>query len=104
MNTGGAKQLNINVDAGSVLKGALVLILLYIFFLLRDLVLVVLTAVVIASAIEPGTRWFVRHRVPRLPAVVLIYLFVAIVLFGVFYFAVPPLLEETELFGTKLSL
>ncbi|MCI0619639.1 AI-2E family transporter [Candidatus Wolfebacteria bacterium] len=84
----------ISIDPFSVLKGALVLVLLYVLFLLRDLVLVVLTAIVIASAIEPGTRWFMRHRVPRLIAVVLIYLIVAVILFGVFYFLLPPLLAD----------
>lgn len=88
------QETRISIDSYSVLKGALVLILLYVLFLLRDLVLVVLTAIVIASAIEPGAKWFMRHRVPRLIAVVLIYLIVATILFGVFYFLLPPLLAD----------
>ena len=86
------------LSPGSVFKAALVLIFLYVLFLLKSIVLVVLTAVVIASALEPGTRWLEKRRIPRLPAVVIIYLALAIFLFGVFYFAIPPLLQDMSEF------
>jgi len=97
-----SRDIKINISPSSVLKAALVLILLYVLFLLKDLVLVVLTAVVIASAIAPGTRWLVRRKVPRLLAVILIYLVIALILFTVFYFLVPPLLEEATTFLSTL--
>jgi len=86
------------IDTGSVIRAALALIFLYVLFILHDLVLVVLTAVVIASAIEPATRWFIQKRIPRLLAVVIIYFVVAVLLFGIFYFLVPPLLSEATVF------
>ena len=92
------RSTRVIIDTGSVMKAALALALLYVLYLLRDLVLVVLVAVVIASAIEPATRWFVRHRAPRLLAVVLVYLMIAILLFGLFYFVVPPLLADVSAF------
>ena len=64
------KHMKVHIDVWSVVKAALALVLLYTVFLLRDLALVVLTAVVIASGVEPATRWFVKRRVPRLLAVV----------------------------------
>jgi len=91
-------NVHMTIDTGSVLKAALALVLLYVLFLLRDLVLVVLVAVVIASAVEPATRWFVRHRVPRLLGVMLVYVGVAVLLFSVFYFLVPPLLSDAAAF------
>ena len=88
----------ISINTGSVVRAALALALLYAVYLLRDLVLVILTAVVIASSIEPAARRLGRRRIPRLPAVLLIYLTVAAILFGVFYFLVPPLLSDTSTF------
>lgn len=82
------------INAFSVLKAALVLVFLYALFLLRDLVLVVLTAVVIAAAVEPGTKWMIRRKIPRLLGVVVIYLVSAAVIFGIFYVLVPPLLKD----------
>lgn len=86
--------MTIRIDTWSVVRAALALLLIYALFLLRDLVLVVLTAVVIASGVEPATKWFVRRRVPRLLGVVAVYLIVAVLLFSVFYFLVPPLLSQ----------
>lgn len=56
--------------------------------------MVVLTAIIIASAIEPATQWFSRHGVPRVPAVILMYVGLAFVLSIVFYFFVPQLIED----------
>jgi len=88
----------VSLSAMSVFRAALVLIFLYLLFVLRDLVLVVLTAIVIASAIEPATKWMIRKRVPRLLGVIIIYVLVAVAISGIFYFAVPPLLAETSEF------
>src|SRR3989344_171910 len=96
------KEFKMTIDAASVVKAVAVLTLAYALWLLRDLVLVILTAVVIASAVEPGAQWFMRYRVPRLPAVILIYFAVGAVLFGLFYFLVPSLLSDTAAFLSKL--
>ena len=42
---------NVRIDLGSVVKITAFFVLLWVLYLLRDLVLVVLTAVIIASAI-----------------------------------------------------
>jgi len=57
-------------------------------YLLRDLILVILTSVIIASAIEPMTVRLLRYRIPRVFGVLLIYL----VILGVFFTAVPFLM------------
>ena len=86
----------VKINTWSVVKAALVLILIYVLFLLRDLVLVLLTAVVIASAIEPAARWFQKYKIPRLPAVLIVYFLVALGITAIVYFLVPPLLEEAS--------
>lgn len=90
------------LDPWSVLKAALVLVGLFVLYLLRDTVLVVLAALVIASAIEPATRWIMRYRIPRAPAVVFIYLCIALVLFSIVYFVLPSLLFDAAGFLTKI--
>jgi predicted PurR-regulated permease PerM len=95
-------QTILHISPISVFKAALVLIGLYVLFLLRGVVLTVVAAVVIASAIEPMTRWFMSKRIPRTIAVVIIYLAIAILLFGIVYFALPPLLFEASSFLAQL--
>jgi len=94
--------LSISINTWSIVKVLLVFVLFAVLFILRDLLLVVLAAVVIASAIEPAIRWFISYKVPRLPAVLLIYLGLMFILFGTFYFLLLPLLNESSEFLTDL--
>ncbi len=76
----------------------MLVLLVALLFYLRDLVLILLTAIVIASAIEPGAKWFVGHRVPRVFAVLLVYVIVFGAIFGVLYLFIPPVLNEASNF------
>lgn len=67
-------------------------------YYLRDLVLVVLTAIVISSAMEPAVKFFTRWRVPRLLGVIVIYLALFVFIFSIFYFFVPMLMEDVVAF------
>lgn len=86
----------ISIDTFSIVKVILVVLLFVALYILRDLVLVLLTAVVIASAIEPMIQWFKKYRIGRLPSVVLIYVILALLIIATFYFLFIPLLNETS--------
>jgi len=90
------------ITTGTIVRTVLFLLLFYVIYLLIDLVLVVLAAVVIASAIEPATKWFGRYKVPRIPAVILIYGMLTIFIIGVFYFFLPPLLDDAAKLASEL--
>jgi len=66
--------------------------------------LVVLSAIVVASGVEPIVRWFIVRKVPRLPSVLIVYFSLAMILIGSFYFLVLPLLNESSDFVTSLPL
>ncbi len=86
---------NISISAGSIFKIAAVGFLIYLLYILRDLILLIVTAVVIASVVEPYSKWLRTKHFPRLLSVVTVYLFILIVLVVLFYFVIPPLLGET---------
>lgn len=67
-------------------------------FYLSDIVLALLFAVVIASGIEPAVEWFGRYRIPRIAAVLLIYVLAAAMLAGVIYLIIPLLVDEFNVF------
>ncbi|MDP2705250.1 MAG: AI-2E family transporter [Patescibacteria group bacterium] len=98
-----SKDVTVHVDAGSVVKAIAILALAYVLFILRDLLLVILTAVVFASAVEPITKWFVGYRFPRLLAVILIYLGLAVSLTLTFYLLFVPVLNEASNALSSLS-
>lgn len=88
------KNITINITAGSITKGIIVVCLFLMLFYVRDVVLIVLTAVVIASAIEPATKWFEKYHVKRLLATVIVYFLLAILFAGVLYLLLPTLLND----------
>lgn len=83
-----------SISTGSVIKILLILVLFAVILVLKDLVLVLITAIIIASAIEPAASWLERRRIPRILAVLFIYLASAIVVVGIFFFVLPGLFQE----------
>ncbi len=94
------RNTTISITAGTIVKTIIFLALAWVLYQLRDVVLIVLTAIIIASSIEPGVRAITRRRIPRLPAVLFVYTCLFGLFFTVFYFFVPSLLED---FGTFVS-
>lgn len=90
------KEISININSATIVKTILFILLIVLLYFLKDLVLVILTAVVIASSVEPITRWFARHKVPRLVAVIIIYATSIICVMGLFFVMIPPLLDEAS--------
>ena len=97
-----ARDINVHISGGSIITAILFVILVALLWFLRDLVLVVLTAVVIASAIEPAIRALMRYKLHRVLAVIFIYLVVALVFFVILFLFVPPVLEDAADFLVKL--
>ncbi len=85
---------NITISTGTILRTILVVGLFATLWYLRDIFLVVLTSIILASAIEPAVRFFVKHNVPRLLGLVLVYALGAGLFGGIFYFFVPALLDD----------
>ena len=90
------KEQTLSISASTFVKAVLVVLFFVLLFVLKDLVLVLLMSIVVASAIEPGTQWFVRHKVPRLFAVILIYVAIFICFAGIIFFLFLPLLSESS--------
>lgn len=96
------RNVSISINTGTVLKTLVVLGVAWLLWVLRDVALIVVTAVVIASAIEPGVRALVRQKLPRVVAVLLIYLLMFAAFFVVFYFFLPSVLEDFATFASAL--
>ena len=96
------RDITVHITSGTILKGLLFIALGAVLWYLRDIVLVVLTAVVIASAMEPAVRFFRRHGLNRILGVILIYIIVGAVFFGVIFFFIPPFLNDAASFLSRL--
>lgn len=85
----------IAISTGTVIRIVVVLAAVYAVWQLSTLVLLLLSAIVIASAVEPGVEFFMKYKAPRPLAVVSVYALVLAVLATLVWFFVPPLLDET---------
>jgi len=90
------KNFNISISAGTVIKTIVIFILAFLLYKMLDLVLVVLAAIVIASAIEPLVKWFEKYKVKRLFSVIITYIAVVLIFSGLLYFFIPPVLDEAS--------
>ena len=73
------KSVHIDVSYGTFLKLAILAIAAGFLFLVRELLLLIFIAIVIASALDPLVDWLHRRKIPR----ALTVLFVYIVLIGI---------------------
>lgn len=92
------KHLSVTITPGTIVAAIAIGAAAYALWMLRDIALLVLTAIVIASAIEPGVAFFMRYRLHRVVAVALMYLIVFGSFFGFVYAFLPPIISEAQSF------
>lgn len=96
------KELRISITSGTVITALFIVTGAYVLWLLRDLLLLVLAAIVIASAIEPGIVFFIRRRIPRFVSALLVYVLVFGSLFLFIYFFFPPIIGDAADFFSAM--
>lgn len=82
------------ISTGTIIRTILVLAVAFLMYLLLDLMFIILTSVVIASAVEPATRWLLTYKIPRVWSVLGIYALSFVVILGFLYFFIPPLFVD----------
>lgn len=71
-----------------------ILLLIAVAYLIRDILMALVFAVIIASAAEPAIEWLKTRKIPRILSVIIIYLALGIAFSFAVYLIVPLLLEE----------
>ncbi len=96
------RDLSITISAGSILMVLLFLAGAALLFYLRDLVLIVLTAIVLASAIEPAVQFFMKYRINRILSVASVYLLTILSVAAVGFIFIPPIIDDAATFISSL--
>ncbi len=89
-------NLSITITSGSFVRALLLILLAGLLYYLRDIVMIVLTAIVIASSVEPGIRSLMRRKFSRLLAVVTTYTLIIGCFASILFLFIPPVLDDTE--------
>ena len=82
------------ITTGAILRFFFVGILLFVLYYISDILLLVVAAIIFASAIEPVVRRLGRYRVHRVIAVILIYLAIAVALTVLLIFFMPAVVND----------
>ena len=91
------------ISTGTIVRTVLVLVAVYLFWSLRDLILVLLTSIVIASFVEAAIPSFKKIKIGRVFAVVIMYVLAITFLASIFYLFAPLLITEIYNFATFIS-
>ncbi|MFA6177830.1 MAG: AI-2E family transporter [Candidatus Paceibacterota bacterium] len=95
---------NISVSTSTIVKFFLVPIFIFLLYILRDLVFVLLTAIVIASFIDSAVPHFKKIGINnRVFGIVIFYTITILILAGLFYLFAPLLITEIYNFSTFIS-
>ena len=95
---------HMSISTGTMLRAVLVILGVFLLWVLRDLVLVVLTAIVIASFVESALPRLKKIGFNRIFGVILLYVVGFLILASLFYLFAPLLITELYNFATLIAL
>lgn len=84
----------ITVSMASILRALLIFLLIWFLYLVRDVILLVIISLVLASALDPFVDDLKKVHFPRWAGVLLLYLFALALISGAVYLLVPPFSEQ----------
>ena len=92
----------LDISWGTIFKVSITALCLYFLYLIKELIIWFIFALIISILFEPVIGILTKRRVPRLVAVVFIYLFVFGILSYAFYLALPFFIFESQNFSEVL--
>lgn len=98
------EKRTIDISAGVVWRLVLIVLLVWFLFLIRDILFLLLFAVVIVSAALPIVDRLEQKRIPRVISALLLYFAFFLVLGTIIYFLTPVAIEEFKKLGENLPV
>jgi predicted PurR-regulated permease PerM len=94
---------SISISTGTIIRFFLVALGFFLFWYLREIFLVLLTAIIIASFVESAMPYFKKMKINRAFGVVILYIVTILLLALLFYLFAPLLITEVYNFSVFLS-
>ena len=80
-----------------ILKVILAGMILLCAWVLREVIVILLLALILSSAMEPLVNYLKEHRVPRGVSVTAVYILVLVIFAGLFYSIIPLVVSQTQI-------
>lgn len=81
----------IEISTSTILKGLAIILGLVLVYLLKNILVMIFLAIIIAAAVDSPIDWLVRHKMRRSIAVAVVYVLLIAILGFMVYLIVPPL-------------
>src|SRR5688572_27652889 len=94
---------SISITTETMVRAFLLGLGIFLVWFLRDLVLILLTSIVIASFVESSVPYFRKVGIGRVFGIIILYAVTLLFLAGLFYLFAPLLVTEIYNFSTALS-
>ncbi|MBI3421239.1 MAG: AI-2E family transporter [Candidatus Sungbacteria bacterium] len=89
------------ISLGTMLRFVAIVLLAAVIYFIHDILLALLVAVIVASAIDPAIEWLKRLGFPRILGAIVIYLALASLFLFLIYLIFPLLFEEVQLLSSS---
>jgi predicted PurR-regulated permease PerM len=96
------KTFSVNVTLGTIIKTIIVVLIFVAAYKLQNLILILLVAIIMATAIGQGTKFLARFKISRLWAVLILYIVFFSVIFIGISLLLPPLFNDLTSLASDL--
>lgn len=98
------QKVSVHISTATLLKVVIFGVVLLALYAVRDILLVLVVSIVLASAMDPLVDWLYRKaKFPRGLSVILVYIVFIGVFAAVIYFLIPPMIEQFNQLGGRLE-
>ena len=90
------KKIVFDISTLALIKIFILGLVVFFLFFVRDVILIVFVALILASAFDPWVDWMQKHKIPRGLGLLIIYFIVILLLAGTVYLIIPPIATEVK--------
>lgn len=96
------QRLKIDIGVTTILKIIATLVMVYLVFLVREIIALLFITIIIVAALSPLTDYLQKHLKYRGIAVAIVFLSFLIVVAGILYAIIPPLVTQSRQLAADL--
>lgn len=92
----GTRRVLVDISSLALAKIVVLGLALVFVFYIRDVLMIIFVAIVLASALDPWVDALQKRRLPRAVSILLIYIVLLAIIAGAVYLIIPPLATEMQ--------
>jgi len=96
------EEMELKISSWTVLKIIGIILLVVFLYLIKDILFLLIVVGILVSALAPSVEWLQRWKIPRLLAVLLVFLAVFGIIFVLSVVVFPPLVGQLQQLATEL--